>query len=108
MSGLLAKNEEFDFSAAVDGAVKDRAAKIGTGENEVSDERIVKCKSGCCPLTICCLVDLQAFDLLSYVAFSYWRAYPDGCRGISLPYRTGEQLVYPLPLESKPIWVSGN
>ena len=39
---------------------------------------------------------------------SYWRADPFGCRGISLPSRTGEQLVYLLALESRPIWVSGN
>ncbi|KAM1403681.1 hypothetical protein ACFX2I_012260 [Malus domestica] len=62
---------EFDFSAVIDGAVKYKAAKIGAAEDEVSDERTVKCKSGCCPLTVCCLVDLQAFDLLSYVAFSH-------------------------------------
>ena len=29
---------EFDFSAAVNGTVKDRAAKIGAAEDEVSDE----------------------------------------------------------------------
>ncbi|CAN6676775.1 unnamed protein product [Malus baccata var. baccata] len=46
---------EFDFSAAVDGAVKGGAAKIGAVEDEVSDERTIKCKSGCCPLTIYCL-----------------------------------------------------
>ncbi|KAB2603248.1 hypothetical protein D8674_004253 [Pyrus ussuriensis x Pyrus communis] len=37
---------ELDFSAAVDRAVKDK------------DAHIRACKSGCCPLTICCLVDL--------------------------------------------------
>ncbi|KAM2126670.1 hypothetical protein ACFX1R_006662 [Malus domestica] len=62
---------EFDFSTTIDGAVKDEATKIRVAEDEVSDERTVKCKSGCCPLTICCLVDLQAFDLLNYVAFSH-------------------------------------
>ncbi|CAN6722094.1 unnamed protein product [Malus baccata var. baccata] len=46
---------EFDFSIAIDGAVKDEAAKIRVAEDKVSDERTVKCKSGCCPLTICCL-----------------------------------------------------
>ncbi|KAM1130646.1 hypothetical protein ACFX19_045972 [Malus domestica] len=91
---------EFDFSTAIDGAVKDEAAKIKVVEVEVSDERTVKCKSGCCPLTICCLFDLQAFDLLNYVAFSHWRAYPNGCQGFSLPSRIIEQLVYPLALES--------
>ena len=91
---------DFDFSAAVDGAVKDGVSKIGAAEDEVSDERTVKCKSGCCSLNICCLVDLLAFDLVSYVAFSQWKAYPYRCRGISLPYRTGEQLVYTLALES--------
>ncbi|KAM1499521.1 hypothetical protein PS1_022587 [Malus domestica] len=84
---------EFDFSTVVDGAVKDEAAKIRVVEDEVLDERTVKCKSSCYPLTICCLVDLQAFDLLNYVAFLHWRAYPDMCREISLPSRTGEQLV---------------
>ncbi|CAN6688678.1 unnamed protein product [Malus baccata var. baccata] len=69
---------EFDFSTAIDGTVKDKAAKIRVIEVEVSDERHVKCKSGCCPLTICCLVDLQAFDLSNYMTFSHWRAYPDG------------------------------
>ncbi|CAN6716779.1 unnamed protein product [Malus baccata var. baccata] len=44
---------EFDFSTAIDGAIKDEAAKIKVVEDEVSDERNVKCKSGCCPLTIC-------------------------------------------------------
>ena len=29
---------EFDFSIAVDGAVKDEVAKIGAAEDEVSDE----------------------------------------------------------------------
>ncbi|CAN6710114.1 unnamed protein product [Malus baccata var. baccata] len=29
---------EFDFSAVVDGAVKDKVAKIGAAEDEVSDE----------------------------------------------------------------------
>ena len=62
---------EFDFSTAVDGAVKDGVAKIRAAEYEVSDERTVKCKNGCFPLNICCLVDLLAFDLLSYVAFSH-------------------------------------
>ena len=99
---------EFDFSAAVDEAVKDGVAKIGVAEDEVLDERTIKCKSGCYPLNICCLVDLLAFYFLSYVAFSHWRAYPYGCRGIGLPSRAGEQLVYPLALESKPIWVSGD
>ena len=67
---------EFDFSAVVDEVVKDRVAKIRTAEDEVSDERTVKCKNGYCPLNICCLVGLLAFDLLSYVALSHWRAYP--------------------------------
>ena len=31
-----------------------------------------------------------------------------GVRGIGLPSCTGEHLVYPLALESRPIWVSGN
>ena len=31
---------------------------------------------------------------------SHWRANPYGCRGIGLPSRTGEQLVYPLALKS--------
>ncbi|RXH75925.1 hypothetical protein DVH24_042712 [Malus domestica] len=35
---------EFDFSAAVDGAVRDGAAKIGATEDEVLAERIVECK----------------------------------------------------------------
>ncbi|CAN6708535.1 unnamed protein product [Malus baccata var. baccata] len=65
---------EFDFSTAIDGAVMDEAAKIGVAEDKMSDEQTVKCKSGCCPLTICYLVDLQAFDLLNYVAFLHWRA----------------------------------
>ncbi|CAN6716237.1 unnamed protein product [Malus baccata var. baccata] len=33
---------EFDFSTAIDGAVKDEAANIIVAENEVSDERTVK------------------------------------------------------------------
>ncbi|KAM1244616.1 hypothetical protein ACFX2G_036736 [Malus domestica] len=111
---------EFDFFAAMDGAVNDRAVKIGAAEDEVFDKRTIKCKSGCC------LVDLQAFDLLSYVTFSHYRAYPGGCREISLPFRTGDQLVYLgcreislpfrtgdqliylLALDSLPLWVSGN
>ncbi|RXH91296.1 hypothetical protein DVH24_020319 [Malus domestica] len=33
---------EFDFSTAIDGAVKDEAAKIRVAEDEVSNERTVK------------------------------------------------------------------
>ncbi|CAN6691492.1 unnamed protein product [Malus baccata var. baccata] len=40
----MRKRLEFDFSAAIDGAVKDEAAKIGAAKDEVSDERTVKCK----------------------------------------------------------------
>ena len=40
---------EFDFSTAIDGAVKDETAKIGVAEDEVSDERTVKCKSSWFP-----------------------------------------------------------
>ena len=35
---------EFDFSATVDGAIKDGATKIGVVEDEVSDKRTVECK----------------------------------------------------------------
>ena len=35
---------EFDFSTAVDGAVKDGTAKIGAAEDEVSAERTFECK----------------------------------------------------------------
>ncbi|KAB2617135.1 heat shock factor protein HSF30 [Pyrus ussuriensis x Pyrus communis] len=94
-NSLLGLELDSSRKAAVDGAVKDEAV-----EDEVSYERTVKCKNGYCPLTICCRVDLQAFDLLSYVAFSHLRAYPYGCRGISLLSRTEEQLVYPLALEN--------
>ncbi|KAB2629532.1 L-type lectin-domain containing receptor kinase S.5 [Pyrus ussuriensis x Pyrus communis] len=40
---------EFDFSAAIDGAIKDETAKIGAVEDEVLDERIVECKKWLLP-----------------------------------------------------------
>ncbi|KAB2600219.1 L-type lectin-domain containing receptor kinase S.5 [Pyrus ussuriensis x Pyrus communis] len=40
----MRKMLEFDFSAAINGAVKDETAKIGATEDEVLNERIVKCK----------------------------------------------------------------
>ncbi|KAM0973805.1 hypothetical protein ACFX2C_017084 [Malus domestica] len=55
---------KFDFSTAMDGA-----AKIGATKDKVSDKQIIECKNGCYPLTICCLVDLQAFDLFELCGF---------------------------------------
>ncbi|KAB2634621.1 L-type lectin-domain containing receptor kinase S.5 [Pyrus ussuriensis x Pyrus communis] len=40
---------EFDFSAAIDGVVKDGIAKIEAAEDEVLDERIVNCKKWVLP-----------------------------------------------------------
>ncbi|KAB2608634.1 pentatricopeptide repeat-containing protein [Pyrus ussuriensis x Pyrus communis] len=35
---------EFDFLAAVDRAIKDKAAKIGAAKDEMFDERTVECE----------------------------------------------------------------
>ncbi|CAN6698405.1 unnamed protein product [Malus baccata var. baccata] len=49
---------KFDFSAVVGGAVKDGATKIGAAEDEVSDERTVKCKS----ISSCALLRLGSHE----------------------------------------------
>ncbi|KAB2615027.1 L-type lectin-domain containing receptor kinase S.5 [Pyrus ussuriensis x Pyrus communis] len=52
---------EFDFSAAINGAVKDGTAKIGVVEGKVLDERIVKCQKWLLPLD----------DFVSYLIFKH-------------------------------------
>ncbi|KAB2626762.1 L-type lectin-domain containing receptor kinase S.5 [Pyrus ussuriensis x Pyrus communis] len=41
---------EFNFLAAIDGAVKDEAAKIGAAEDKMSNKRTVECKMAAAPL----------------------------------------------------------
>ncbi|KAB2597165.1 L-type lectin-domain containing receptor kinase S.5 [Pyrus ussuriensis x Pyrus communis] len=40
---------DFDFSATIDGAVKDGTTKIRAAKDEVLDEQIVKCKKWLLP-----------------------------------------------------------
>ncbi|KAM2280507.1 hypothetical protein ACFX1S_041221 [Malus domestica] len=61
---------EFDFSVALDGAIKGRAAKIGATEDEVSDERTVECKVAAAPdhLLLSWSSSIRSFKLCGLLA----------------------------------------